>query len=70
MKDFTVTYRMLKECKHSVRMTPNLTVLGEMVFGETLPDIYVTSTIFEKLGITPTNGLMLDITFAKSDQTS
>jgi hypothetical protein len=65
MKDFTVTYRMLKECKHSVRMTPNLTVVGE-----TLPDIYVTSTIFEKLGITPTNGLMLDITFAKSDQTS
>jgi hypothetical protein len=46
-------------------MTPNLTVAGE-----TLPDIYITSTIFEKLGITPTNGLMLDITFAKSDQTS
>lgn len=67
MDRITISYRVEKVCKHSVRMTPNLVIQGE-----TYPDVYVTNTILEKLGLESSKGvggdLLLDITFAKAEK--
>lgn len=59
-KPLTITYRPHTACKHSVRVTPNLRVEGDIK----LPDLYITHDVLEKVGIDRSKDFLLDVTFS------
>jgi hypothetical protein len=61
MKELTISYRPHTLCKHSVRVTPNLKIDGDIK----LPDLYITHDVLEHVGITTFKDFLIDVTFKK-----
>lgn len=62
-KSLTITYRPHTACKHSVRVTPNLKIEGDIK----LPDIYITHDVLDQLGIDRSKPFLMDITFTPAE---